>query len=118
MAISMIVTGTAWKWMLNPGLGLEKMVRGWGFSFSFDWIINPQFSIYTLAIAAIWQSSGFAMAIFLAALRGVDTEIVRAARMEGASTHQVYMSVILPLLRPALLPLPLFSSRLPCAVST
>lgn len=103
MAISMIVTGTAWKWMLNPGLGLEKMVRGWGFeSFSFDWIINPDFSIYTLAIAAIWQSSGFAMAIFLAALRGVDNEIVRAARMDGASTRQVYMSVILPLLRPAL----------------
>jgi glucose/mannose transport system permease protein len=102
MAISFIVTGTAWKWMLNPGLGLERMVREWGWeSFSFDWIINPDYAIYTLAIAAIWQSSGFAMAIFLAALRGVDNEIVRAAKIDGASWWQTYRSVILPLLRPA-----------------
>jgi glucose/mannose transport system permease protein len=103
MAISFIVTGTAWKWMLNPGLGLQRLVQSWGFAhFTFDWIINPQFAIYTLAIAAIWQSSGFAMAIFLAALRGVDDEIVNAARIDGASAIQTYWSVILPLLRPAL----------------
>ena len=59
-------------------------------------------AIYTLAIAAIWQSSGFAMAIFLAALRGVDNEIVRAAKIDGASAWQTYRSIILPLLRPAL----------------
>jgi glucose/mannose transport system permease protein len=103
MAISFIVTGTAWKWMLNPGLGLERLVRSWGWeSFSFDWIINPDKALYTLAIAAIWQSSGFAMAIFLAALRGVDTEIVKAARIDGASAWRTYRSIILPLLRPAL----------------
>jgi glucose/mannose transport system permease protein len=102
MAISFIVTGTAWKWMLNPGLGLQRLVRSFGFeSFTFDWIINPNFAIYTLAIAAIWQSSGFAMAIFLAALRGVDDEIVKAARVDGASAMQTYRSVVLPLLRPA-----------------
>ncbi len=103
MAISFIVTGTAWKWMLNPGLGLQRLVQSWGFAgFTFDWIINPDFAIYTLAIAAIWQSSGFAMAIFLAALRGVDDEIVKAARIDGASAIRIYRSVILPLLRPAL----------------
>ena len=102
MAISFIVTGTAWKWMLNPGLGLQRLVQGWGFSsFIFDWIVNPRFAIYTLAIAAIWQSSGFAMAIFIAALRGVDDEIVNAARIDGASAIQTYRSVVLPLLRPA-----------------
>jgi glucose/mannose transport system permease protein len=103
MAISFIVTGTAWKWMLNPGLGLERLVRSLGFGgFTFDWIVNPQFAIYTLAIAAIWQSSGFAMAIFLAALRGVDDEIIKAARIDGASALRTYWHVIFPLLRPAL----------------
>lgn len=103
MAISFIVTGTAWKWMLNPSLGLERLVHSWGWeSFTFDWIVNPDRSIYTLAIAAIWQSSGFAMAIFLAALRGVDDEIIKAAKIDGASAWQTYRSIILPLLRPAL----------------
>jgi glucose/mannose transport system permease protein len=77
-------------------------VRSWGWeNFTFDWIINPKWAIYTLAIAAIWQSSGFAMAIYLAALRGVDDEIVKAARIDGASAIQTYWNVILPLLRPA-----------------
>lgn len=103
MAISFIVTGTAWKWMLNPGLGFEKLVREMGFpGFQFDWIINPQFSVYTLAIAAIWQSSGFAMAMFLASLRSIDGEIIKAARIDGASSFQIYRSIVLPLLRPAL----------------
>ena len=102
MAISFIVTGTAWKWMLNPSLGLERLVRSWGWeSFRFDWIVNPDMAIYTLAIAAIWQSSGFSMAIFLAALRGIDGEIIKAARIDGATTWQTFWSIILPLLRPA-----------------
>lgn len=102
MAISFMVTGTAWKWMLNPSLGLERLVRSWGWeSFRFDWIVNPDMAIYTLATAAIWQSSGFAMAIFLAALRGIDSEIVKAARIDGATSWQTYRSIILPLLRPA-----------------
>ncbi len=103
MAISFIVTGTAWKWMLNPGLGLEHLVRSWGFeSFRFDWIVSQDMAIYTLVIAAIWQSSGFAMAMFLAALRSVDGEIIKAARIDGASGVQIYRSIILPMLRPAL----------------
>jgi glucose/mannose transport system permease protein len=102
MAISFIVTGTAWKWMLNPSLGLERLVRSWGWeSFRFDWIVNPDMAIYTLAIAAIWQSSGFSMAIFLAALRGIDGEIIKAARIDGATAWQTFRSIILPLLRPA-----------------
>jgi glucose/mannose transport system permease protein len=102
MAISFIVTGTAWKWMLNPSLGLERLVRSCGWeSFRFDWIVNPDMAIYTLAIAAIWQSSGFSMAIFLAALRGIDGEIIKAARIDGATTWQTFRSIILPLLRPA-----------------
>lgn len=104
MAISFIVTGTAWKWILNPELGIEKLVRDWGWqSFSFDWIVNPNMSIYTLVIAAVWQSSGFAMAIFLAGLRGVDTEILKAARIDGAGSWLTYRAIIIPILRPVFL---------------
>ncbi|MFJ5287460.1 sugar ABC transporter permease [Pseudomonas sp. Z1-12] len=101
MAISFIVTGVSWKWILNPSLGLEKFVHDLGFtSFSFDWLINPEKSIYTLVIAAFWQSSGFIMAIFLSGLRGVDAELFKAARLEGASLPRVYWSIVLPTLRP------------------
>ena len=102
LAISFIVTGTAWKWALNPGLGFEKLMHDWGFlDFRFDWIANADRAIYTLIIAAVWQGSGFAMAVFLAALRGVDAEIVKAAKIDGAGAIRTYVSVVLPLLRPA-----------------
>ena len=104
MAISFIVTGTAWKWILNPGLGIEKLVRDLGWtSFSFDWVVNPNMSVYTLVIAAVWQSSGFAMAIFLAGLRGVDQEIIKAARIDGAGPWLMYRAVVIPILRPVFL---------------
>ncbi|WP_325048496.1 MULTISPECIES: sugar ABC transporter permease [Corallincola] len=101
MAISFIVTGTAWKWILNPGLGLEKMLNDWGWSsFQFDWLVDPQMSIYTLVIAAVWQSSGFVMALFLAGLRGIDPAIVKAAQIDGASKPTIYRRIVLPCLRP------------------
>ncbi|MBU6952796.1 sugar ABC transporter permease [Hahella sp. HN01] len=101
MALSFIVTGTAWKWMLNPGLGLEKVVRDLGFeSFSFDWIVDPNMAIYTLVIAAVWQSSGFVMAMFLAGLRGIDNSIIQAAQIDGATLPKIYRRIILPSLRP------------------
>jgi glucose/mannose transport system permease protein len=104
LAISFIVTGTAWKWALNPGLGIDKLMHDWGYtSFQFDWIANPDRAIYTLVVAAVWQGSGFAMAVFLAALRGVDAEIVKAAKIDGAGLFRTYWSVVMPLLRPAFL---------------
>jgi glucose/mannose transport system permease protein len=104
MALSMIVTGTAWKWILNPGLGLEAMVKGWGFeTFTFDWLVNPDMAIYTVVLAAIWQSSGFVMALFLAGLRSVDTEIIRAAQIDGIPTWRVYLSIIIPSMAPIFL---------------
>lgn len=104
MALSFIVTGTAWKWIFNPGLGLEKFVRDLGFStFSFDWIVNRDFVIYTLVIAAVWQASGFVMALFLAALRGVDQDIIRAAHIDGASLPRTYVHIIIPMIRPVFL---------------
>ena len=100
MALSFIVTGTAWKWFLNPGLGLEKSMHAWGFeSFKFDWLINPDMAIYTIVMAGVWQSSGFVMAMFLAGLRGIDSEQLKAAQLDGASTFQTYWRIIIPQLR-------------------
>ena len=104
MALSMIVTGTAWKWILNPGLGIEATVRGWGFeNFSFDWVVNPDFAIYTIVIAAVWQSSGFVMALFLAGLRSVDEEIIKAAQVDGIPTWRIYSAIIIPSMAPIFL---------------
>jgi len=101
MALSFIVTGTAWKWILNPGLGVEHTVRGWGFaSFSFDWLINPDRALYCIVIAGIWQSAGFVMALFLAGLRGIDESIIKAAQVDGASMPRIYLRILLPSLRP------------------
>lgn len=104
MALSMIVTGTAWKWILNPGLGLESMVQGWGFeTFTFDWLVNPDKAIYTIVLAAIWQSSGFVMALFLAGLRSVDGEIIKAAQIDGIPTWRTYSAIIIPSMAPIFL---------------
>ncbi len=97
MALSLIVTGTAWKWILNPGLGLEAMLHSWGWeSFSFNWLVDPNMAIYTVVIAGVWQASGFVMALFLAGLRSVDDEIIKAAQVDGIPTWRIYLSIILP----------------------
>ena len=104
MAISFIVTGTAWKWFLDPGIGVERIIRLWGFSdFTFDWIKDTQMAIYCVVIAAVWQSSGFVMAMFLAGLRGIDNEIIKAAQIDGATNFKLYKRIIIPMLRPAFL---------------
>ncbi|GGA02983.1 sugar ABC transporter permease [Elstera cyanobacteriorum] len=104
MALSFIVTGTAWKWFLNPGLGLDRTMHAWGFtSFNFDWLVNPDMAIYTVVIAGVWQAAGFCMAMFLAGLRGIDGEILKAAQMDGASPYAIYRRIVIPLLRPAFL---------------
>lgn len=104
MALSFIVTGTAWKWFLDPAIGIENTMHLWGWaSFEFDWIKDREMAIYTIVIAAVWQSSGFVMAMFLAGLRGIDNEILKAAQMDGASNFQLYRRIILPQLRPAFL---------------
>lgn len=101
MALSFIVTGTAWKWILNPGLGLEATMRRWGWeSFSFDWLVDPDKAIYCIVIAGVWQSAGFVMALFLAGLRGIDDSIIKAAQIDGASLPRIYWRIVLPSLRP------------------
>lgn len=97
MALSFIVTGVAWKWLLDPGVGLERSLHllGWE-SFSFGWIKDSDLAIYCVVIAAVWQTSGFVMAMFLAGLRGVDSEQINAAKVDGARTWQIYLRVVIP----------------------
>ncbi|MBD0864099.1 MAG: sugar ABC transporter permease [Rhodobacteraceae bacterium] len=97
MALSFIVTGTAWKWFLDPGIGLESVMiqMGWE-SFKLDWIKNREYALYTIVIAAVWQTVGFAMALFLAGLRGIDSEMLKAARVDGANKLQLYWRIIIP----------------------
>ncbi len=104
MALSMIVTGTAWKWILNPGLGIEASVKKWGYeNFTFDWLVNPDMAIYTVVLAGVWQSSGFVMALFLAGLRSVDEEIIKAAQVDGIPTWRIYSAIIIPSMAPIFL---------------
>jgi glucose/mannose transport system permease protein len=100
-AMSFVVTGIAWQWFLNPGLGLQKLVRDLGFeSFSFTWIVDQEMAIYTIVIAGIWHGSGLTMAILLAGLRGVDEDLWKAARVDGVPAWRYYLSIVVPLLRP------------------
>ncbi len=104
MALSLIVTGTAWKWILNPGLGIETVVRNLGFTnFTLDWLVNPDMAIYTVVIAGVWQASGFVMALFLAGLRSVDQEIIRAAQVDGIPVSRIYSAIIIPSMAPIFL---------------
>lgn len=101
MALSFIVTGTAWKWILNPTLGIQKLVRDLGFpDFRFDWLVNSKMAIYCVVIAGLWQSSGYVMALFLAGLRSVDDEILKAAAIDGAGPIRTYRAIVLPIMRP------------------
>jgi glucose/mannose transport system permease protein len=118
MAISFIVTGTAWKWILNPGLGLQHLMHSWGFTdFHFEWLVNQDMAIYCVVIAGVWQSAGFVMALFLAALRGIDDSIIKAAQVDGASLPTIYWRIILPSLGPVFFSTLLVVSHLAMALT-
>jgi glucose/mannose transport system permease protein len=101
-AMSFVVTGLIWQWLFNPNLGLQNAMRLFGWeSFTLDWTVRPDMVLYAVGLAMIWQGSGTTMAILLAALRGVDEEQWKAARLEGVSKPRYYLSVVLPQLGPA-----------------
>ncbi|WP_244554227.1 carbohydrate ABC transporter permease [Agrobacterium sp. DSM 25558] len=103
MSMSFVVTGMAWQWLLNPTTGIQQFVRSLGWeTFTFDWIVQRDYAIYTVSIAAVWQMAGLVMIIMLAGLRSVDQGIWRAMRMEGASLPRAYLSVVLPMQKPLL----------------
>ncbi len=98
-SMSFVVTGLVWQWLLNPTLGIQHVLRNWGFEgATFDWIVRPETAIYCLVIAGVWQASGLVMAIMLAGLRGVDEEIWKATRVDGLPKWRVYVSIIIPMM--------------------
>lgn len=102
MALSLTVTATAWAWVYNPTLGINSITQALGLERLYSlFIADPNQALYWVTVAAIWQFSGFAMAIYLAALRGVPEELYEAAKIDGASFWQILWRVTLPLLRPA-----------------
>jgi glucose/mannose transport system permease protein len=99
-ALSFIVTGLVWQWILNPQFGIEGVIRDMGWtSFSFDPLNNPQTVLYGLLIAGLWQGTGFVMCLMLAGLRGIDEDIWKAARVDGIPTWKTYLVVVIPMMR-------------------
>lgn len=102
-AMSLIVTGLVWQWMLDPGLGFQETIRNIGFEeFTFSPLTNPSTAIYGVVIAGVWQGSGVTMAIILAGLRGIDVEIWKAARVDGIPVWRTYLFIVLPMCKGAL----------------
>ena len=101
LAVSFIVTGSVWNWLYSPDAGFEFLVRGLGWhGFTFRPTASKDTAIYTIIATGIWQSSGFAMALFLAGLRSVDPDLVKAAQIDGAGPARIYRKVILPSIAP------------------
>ena len=101
LAVSFVVTGTVWGWLLNPSLGVQKLMHDLGWtSFKFEWLIDRDMAIYTIVIAGVWQASGFAMALLLAGLRSVDSDLYKAAQIDGSGALRTYRRVIFPTIGP------------------
>lgn len=100
-ALSFIVTGLVWQWILNPEFGIQSIVRGLGISgFNFDPLYNPDLVIIGLLIAGLWQGTGLIMVIMLAGLRGIDEDIWKACRVDGIPVWKTYVVVIIPMMKP------------------
>jgi glucose/mannose transport system permease protein len=100
-ALSFIVTGLVWQWILNPEFGVQSVVRSLGWtSFTFDPLYNEDIVIYGILIAALWQGTGLVMCLMLAGLRGIDEDIWKAARVDGIPMWRTYIFVIIPMMRP------------------
>lgn len=109
MAVSFIVTGVVWRWLMNPATGsrtsgLNLLFENLGLDFLVSqWHLTPTWGMLGIAVPAIWQMSGYTMALFLAGLRGIPEEVKEAARMDGASEFGIYRRVIMPMLKPVAL---------------
>jgi len=102
-ALSFIVTGLVWQWILNPDYGVQKVVRQMGFeTFVFDPLYTESIVIYGILIAALWQGTGLVMCLMLAGIRGIDEDIWKASRIEGISTWKTYVVIIIPMIRPVI----------------
>ena len=100
-ALSFIVTGLVWQWLLNPDLGIAKVIRGLGWtSFDFDPLYNADIVIYGILIAGLWQGTGLIMCLMLAGMRGIDEDIWKASRVDGIPAWKTYLFIVIPMMRP------------------
>jgi glucose/mannose transport system permease protein len=100
-ALSFVVTGLVWQWILNPDFGVQHIVRGLGWSsFTFDPLYNAEIVIYGLLFAGLWQGTGLVMCLMLAGLRGIDEDVWKAARVDGIPTWKTYLFIVIPMMRP------------------
>jgi glucose/mannose transport system permease protein len=102
-ALSFIVTGHVWAWIMSPEYGLQNAMRQMGWeSFSFGWIADRDMVMYAIVIAGIWQGTGFVMALMLAGLRGIDEDIWKASRVDGIPAWRTYIQIVLPMMKPVM----------------
>ncbi|WP_337183150.1 sugar ABC transporter permease [Shinella sp.] len=100
-ALSFIVTGLVWQWLLNPEYGVQSVVRALGWEgFAFDPLYNSKIVIYGVLIAGLWQGTGLVMCLLLAGLRGIDEDIWKAARVDGIPMWRTYLFIVIPMMRP------------------
>ncbi len=100
-ALSFIVTGLVWQWLLNPEFGIQKIVQDLGWeNFAFDPLYNQDIVIFGVLIAAVWQGSGLIMVIMLAGLRGIDGDIWKASRVDGIPKWKTYVFIVIPMMKP------------------
>jgi glucose/mannose transport system permease protein len=100
-AVSGIVTGVAWRWLLQPTTGINLLFANIGLeNFQPLWNSHPKYGMWAVSIAAAWQMTGYVMALYLAGLRGIPNELREAAAIDGAGTFATYRYIIIPLLMP------------------
>ena len=100
LAVSLIVTGVAWRWILNPSMGLEAFLQSHGVTWiHFNWLAEGRTAMYAIILASVWQSAGFYMALMLSGLKSINTEIWSAARLDGISVWRLYIEIIIPMMK-------------------
>ena len=100
-ALSFVVTGLTWQWILNPDFGVQHIVRSLGWeSFTFNPLYDQDIVIYGILIAGLWQGTGLVMCLMLAGLRGIDEDIWKAARVDGIPMWKTYLFIVIPMMRP------------------
>ena len=105
LSFSFVASASMWTWMFSPEIGsVNALLRAIGLdSLTQPWITSDKQALICIAIAYVWQFSGFSTLVYYAGISGVAPEITEAAKIDGASTFQRYMKVIIPMQRPATL---------------
>lgn len=106
LSLSFVVTGVLWRWIFNPEVGVNALLRMIGFKADFGWFTSTysiggfNVALISLIVAASWQYMGYTMAMFLAGLRGIDEQLIESAQIDGAGEWRIIRSIILPIIKP------------------